>query len=103
MGDNLTSQKSELLKAWYKGPTLIDAIDQLEPPARAVNHSCRFVVSDVYKDTQSGMGVCVGGKVECTQYSWSCSYFSSWLLGEEGSIVGAPNQRIVSSEDNQIP
>lgn len=65
VGDNLTSQKSEALKAWYKGPTLIEAIDRLEPPTRAVDQPCRFVVSDVYKDTQSGMGVCVGGKVEC--------------------------------------
>eukprot|EP01127_Copromyxa_protea_P018004 TRINITY_DN5576_c0_g1_i1.p1 TRINITY_DN5576_c0_g1~~TRINITY_DN5576_c0_g1_i1.p1 ORF type:complete len:656 (-),score=153.87 TRINITY_DN5576_c0_g1_i1:283-2250(-) len=64
VGENLTSQNSELLKAWYKGPTLIDAIDQLKPPVRAVENPCRFVVSDVYRDNLSGMGVCVGGKVE---------------------------------------
>lgn len=65
VGENLTSLKNEALKAWYKGPTLIEAIDGLEPPQRAVTQATRFVVSDVYKDTLSGMGVCVGGKVEC--------------------------------------
>jgi len=64
-GENLTSpSKNPLLKAWYNGPTLVDKIDDLQPPKRDYEQSFRFIVSDVYKDAMSGIGVAVCGRIE---------------------------------------
>jgi len=49
---------------WYKGPTLVDLIDKLEPPPRSIDQPTRFMVADVYKDALSGLGNAVGGKLE---------------------------------------
>jgi len=63
-GENLTAKKNRKLTAWYTGPTLIEAIDQLKPPERAIDQSLRMVVSDIYKDAQSGLGIAIGGRIE---------------------------------------
>jgi len=65
-GENLisVSKTNSKLKAWYNGPSLIDKIDAIEPPQRDFDNFFRFIVSDVYKDAVSGMGVAVGGRIE---------------------------------------
>lgn len=47
---------------WYKGPTLIDAIDQLEPPKRPVDKPLRIPLNDIYKI--GGVGTVPVGRVE---------------------------------------
>lgn len=46
----------------YKGPTLVEVIDQFKCPERPVDQPFRFSVNDIYKGT--GSGFCVSGHVE---------------------------------------
>eukprot|EP01128_Nolandella_sp_AFSM9_P008677 TRINITY_DN5366_c0_g1_i1.p1 TRINITY_DN5366_c0_g1~~TRINITY_DN5366_c0_g1_i1.p1 ORF type:complete len:781 (-),score=204.49 TRINITY_DN5366_c0_g1_i1:118-2346(-) len=65
VGENLESvTKDCALKEWYKGPTLMKAIDSLSAPPRMVETPTRLVVSDVYKNSQIGLSTAVGGKIE---------------------------------------
>jgi elongation factor 1-alpha len=60
MGDNL-AKASENLK-WYKGPTLLDALNNLKVPQKPTNLPLRVPVQDVY--TISGVGTVPVGRVE---------------------------------------
>jgi len=60
MGDNL-AKPSEHLK-WYKGPTLLDALNNLKVPQKPTNLPLRVPVQDVY--TISGVGTVPVGRVE---------------------------------------
>jgi len=59
-GDNLI-EKSENMP-WYKGTTLYEALDTLEPPTRPNDKSLRLPLQDVYKIT--GIGTVPVGRVE---------------------------------------
>ncbi|XQJ26190.1 Elongation factor Tu domain 2, putative [Leishmania guyanensis] len=59
-GDNMID-KSESM-AWYKGPTLLDALDMLEAPVRPVDKPLRLPLQDVYKI--GGIGTVPVGRVE---------------------------------------
>jgi len=59
-GDNMV-EKSDNLK-WFKGPTLIDALDKIEPPKRPVDKPLRLPLQDVYKI--GGIGTVPVGRVE---------------------------------------
>jgi elongation factor 1 alpha-like protein len=63
-GINLVENKSDDLKKWYTGISLVDAIDQTTPPERPINEPFILPISDVYKDSQSGLGNCVAGRIE---------------------------------------
>ncbi|XP_022904348.2 protein HBS1 [Onthophagus taurus] len=62
-GQNLieTPTENELL-SWYKGPTLIEVIDNFRCPERPISKPFRFSVNDMFKGT--GANFCVSGKVE---------------------------------------
>ncbi|MCX6668246.1 MAG: translation elongation factor EF-1 subunit alpha [Methanothrix sp.] len=60
MGDNL-AKASENLK-WYKGPTLLDSLNNLKVPQKPTNLPLRVPVQDVY--TISGVGTVPVGRVE---------------------------------------
>jgi elongation factor 1-alpha len=60
LGDNMV-EKSENMK-WYNGPTLIDALDALEPPKRPKDKPLRLPLQDVYKI--GGIGTVPVGRVE---------------------------------------
>ncbi|KAG0277407.1 HBS1-like protein [Linnemannia exigua] len=47
--------------AWYKGPTLIQTIDKLDAPTRAVEKPFRMSVTDVFKGTG---GISAAGRLE---------------------------------------
>ncbi|KAH9927121.1 EF Tu GTP binding domain-containing protein, partial [Epithele typhae] len=49
--------KGSPLFEWYKGPTLVDLLDALEPPTRDINAPLRFPISNVFKGTLSGIAV----------------------------------------------
>jgi len=59
-GINLvTSQGDDAshLRKWYKGPTLVDLLDLLEPPARDILGPLRIPISNVFKSQGSGTAV----------------------------------------------
>jgi elongation factor 1-alpha len=59
-GDNLI-ERSDKMK-WYKGPTLIEALDAIIPPKRPLDKPLRLPLQDVYKI--SGIGTVPVGRVE---------------------------------------
>lgn len=48
--------------SWYKGPTLLEALDAIEPPKRPVDKPLRLPLQDVYKI--GGIGTVPVGRVE---------------------------------------
>ena len=60
LGDNML-EKSDNLK-WYKGPTLMEALDALIPPKRPSDKPLRLPLQDVYKI--GGIGTVPVGRVE---------------------------------------
>jgi elongation factor 1-alpha len=60
VGDNML-EKSDAM-SWYKGPTLIEALDALETPKRPADKPLRLPLQDVYKI--GGIGTVPVGRVE---------------------------------------
>ena len=59
-GDNLVKPSDKM--PWYKGPTLIDALDVFEIPPKPLDKPLRIPVQDVYSIT--GVGTVPVGRVE---------------------------------------
>ena len=59
-GDNMLEKSPNM--TWYKGPTLIDALDSVDPPKRPVDKALRLPLQDVYKI--GGIGTVPVGRVE---------------------------------------
>jgi len=59
-GDNMLERSTNL--TWYKGPTLLEALDTIEPPKRPVDKPLRIPLQDVYKI--GGIGTVPVGRVE---------------------------------------
>eukprot|EP00116_Pleurobrachia_bachei_P004571 sb/3464833/ len=57
-GDNLTERSDNTaLQAWYSGKSLIEVIDEIEPPSRNYDKPFRLVITDVFKHPQLGLSV----------------------------------------------
>ncbi|XP_011270409.1 hypothetical protein CAOG_08779 [Capsaspora owczarzaki ATCC 30864] len=61
IGENLIERKEPKLTQWYSGPTLVEQIDQFQPPERPIDKPLRFSVNDIFSRPNSG--VSLGGKV----------------------------------------
>merc|ERR1712167_182889 len=59
-GDNMIEESSNM--PWYKGPCLLDSLDNLNPPKRPVDKPLRLPLQDVYKI--GGIGTVPVGRVE---------------------------------------
>merc|ERR1711968_342808 len=59
-GDNMIDKSENM--PWYKGPTLLDALDNLRPPKRPIDKPLRLPLQDVYKI--GGIGTVPVGRVE---------------------------------------
>eukprot|EP00736_Rhodelphis_marinus_P013512 Rmarinus@m.24565 len=59
-GDNMIEKSPNM--PWYKGPTLLEALDKTEPPTRPVDKPLRLPLQDVYKI--GGIGTVPVGRVE---------------------------------------
>eukprot|EP01023_Acetabularia_acetabulum_P029033 TRINITY_DN2740_c0_g1_i4.p1 TRINITY_DN2740_c0_g1~~TRINITY_DN2740_c0_g1_i4.p1 ORF type:complete len:448 (-),score=113.45 TRINITY_DN2740_c0_g1_i4:279-1622(-) len=59
-GDNMLEKSSNM--NWYKGPTLLEALDMVEPPKRPSDKPLRLPLQDVYKI--GGIGTVPVGRVE---------------------------------------
>jgi elongation factor 1-alpha len=60
VGDNMI-ERSDKMK-WYKGPILLEALDQIKPPKRPTEKPLRLPLQDVYKI--GGIGTVPVGRVE---------------------------------------
>jgi elongation factor 1-alpha len=60
LGDNMIEKSSNM--PWYKGPTLLEALDLIEPPKRPTEKPLRLPLQDVYKI--GGIGTVPVGRVE---------------------------------------
>jgi len=59
-GDNMIEKSANL--GWWKGPTLLEALDNIEPPKRPSDKPLRLPLQDVYKI--GGIGTVPVGRVE---------------------------------------
>lgn len=59
-GDNLIEKTTNM--PWYKGPCLLEAIDNVTPPVRPSDKPLRLPINDVYKI--GGVGTVAVGRVE---------------------------------------
>src|SRR5438552_2943897 len=60
LGDNLAKKSSNT--PWYKGPSILDALDAIVPPAKPLDKPLRVPIQDVY--TITGVGTVPVGRVE---------------------------------------
>jgi len=60
LGDNMVERSTNM--PWYKGPTLIEALDSLVEPVRPSDKPLRLPIQDVYKI--GGIGTVPVGRVE---------------------------------------
>ena len=59
-GDNMLEKSDNM--SWYKGPCLIEALDDIVPPKRPVLKPLRLPLQDIYKI--GGIGTVTVGRVE---------------------------------------
>jgi len=59
-GDNMLEKSTNM--TWYKGPTLLEALDNIQPPQRPISLALRLPLQDVYKI--GGIGTVPVGRVE---------------------------------------
>ena len=71
LNENLTRPPSApQLAAWWKGPTLVQAIDAFESGERKVALPLRLPINDVFKGDRGGQSV--GGKLEAGAIKVRC-------------------------------
>jgi elongation factor 1-alpha len=76
-GDNLVKPSDKM--PWYKGPTLLEALDTFELPPKPTNKPLRIPVQDVYSIT--GVGTVPVGRVE------------TGVLKENDNIIFMPSNK----------
>jgi len=59
-GENIKVRNSSELSNWYKGPTLLEAINNFLPANRQIEKPLRFIVTDVFAE---GKGIVTRGRV----------------------------------------
>lgn len=82
-GENIKNRSENM--AWYKGPTLVEALDALPLPERPSNLPMRMPVQDVYNIT--GIGAVPVGKIETGVMKVGDKLFG--VPGREGKGVNA--------------
>jgi len=84
VGDNML-EKSENMP-WYKGPTLLDALDNVNAPKRPTDKPLRLPLQDVYKI--GGIGTVPVGRVETgiIKPGMQCCFAPSGLVSEVKSV-----------------
>ncbi|KAM0527048.1 hypothetical protein ACHAP6_002704 [Verticillium nonalfalfae] len=61
-GDNLAVKSEDPALSWYKGETLIQALEDSEPLARALEKPFRMSISEIFKSQQSQLTI--SGRIE---------------------------------------
>ena len=74
-GDNLIKPISSDSANWYKGPTLVELIDVINPPQRAIDAPVRFIINDISNNSLNGFqGVNIFGKLETGIITFNSEY-----------------------------
>lgn len=61
VGENLEKRDAQgLLSTWYRGPTLVEALDQLEPPSRELDGPFRMPITNVFRAGQAAISSGIG-------------------------------------------
>merc|ERR1712063_69678 len=83
-GDNMLEKSTNM--PWYKGPTLLEALDALEPPKRPTEKPLRLPLQDVYKI--GGIGTVPVGRVETgvMKAGMTCQFAPTGLTTEVKSV-----------------
>jgi len=83
-GDNMIEKSSNM--GWYKGPTLLEALDNVKPPKRPTDKPLRLPLQDVYKI--GGIGTVPVGRVETgiIKPGMNCCFGPSGLTTEVKSV-----------------
>lgn len=64
-GENLVERSNAVLNAWYEGRTLVEQLDALSVPPRALDAPLRIPVSNVFRgQTATSSGLAVAGRIE---------------------------------------
>jgi elongation factor 1-alpha len=87
-GDNVAKKSDKT--PWYKGPTLLEALDTLKQPEKPVSLPLRLPLQDVYNIT--GIGVVPVGKVET----------GTMKVGQKVTVVPARDGRGITGEVKSI-
>jgi elongation factor 1-alpha len=84
VGDNMIEQSTNM--PWYKGPTLLMALDGVNPPKRPTDKPLRLPLQDVYKI--GGIGTVPVGRVETgvIKPGMQCCFAPSGLVSEVKSV-----------------
>jgi len=84
VGDNMLEKSANM--PWYKGPTLLDALDNVNPPKRPTDKPLRLPLQDVYKI--GGIGTVPVGRVETgiIKPGMSCCFGPIGLVSEVKSV-----------------
>ena len=88
-GENLLEKKAPELLSWYKGSTLIEAIDSLQLPERSVEKPLRISISDSFKGAGTG-SICATGRVE------------SGYVSKDDQLLLMPGNEIVTVKTLEI-
>jgi elongation factor 1-alpha len=83
-GDNLVEKST--CCTWYKGPTMLEALDNIIPPTRPVALPLRLPLQDVYKI--GGIGTVPVGRVETGMLKpgMQCMFAPTMVSGEVKSV-----------------
>ena len=83
-GDNMIEKSTNM--AWYKGPTLLEALDNVKPPKRPLDKPLRLPLQDVYKI--GGIGTVPVGRVETgvIKPGMNCCFAPTGLTTEVKSV-----------------
>ncbi len=94
-GEGVVEESDET--GWYDGPTLYDALDDLEEPEKAVDLPLRIPVQDVYKI--SGIGAVSVGRVETGEISQGDDVtFKPADVGGEVKTIEMHHEEVDSAE-----
>mgnify|MGYP001429170258 FL=1 len=85
-GDNMIESGDNM--KWYKGPTLLEALDGIKPPKRPIDKPLRLPLQDVYKI--GGVGTVPVGRVE------------TGVLKPGTSIRFAPSEIVTDCKDVEM-
>ena len=83
-GDNLIKPIESKNAKWYNGPVLIDLIDNLPAPIRAIDGPVRFIINDITKNPVNGFqGINLYGKLDSGIISVNKEYIIFPYLNKE--------------------
>ncbi|PVG01027.1 hypothetical protein CPB86DRAFT_781942 [Serendipita vermifera] len=100
LGVNLvdrSSPETAILSKWYSGPTLVDLLNNLQQPERALEAPLRFPISNVFRgQTATASGIAVGGRL-CSGVVQVGEKLRV-LPGDESAVV-----KMIHSEGDSLP